>query len=135
MEERVLILNLRKKLKEYSRLKRAKKAIRLIKDYTRRFVKVKNVKLSNKLNEYVWSNGIRNPPKKIKVKVIKEFDLGKVYLFDEKIEETKAKEEKPKEIKKESEKKEENKGEVKEKKEKGEKETKENKKDEVKKNE
>ena len=73
--ERVYRINLRR-TREVSRTKRAPYAIRLIRKFIARHMKVdiKNVKISNEVNELIWSRGIEKPPRKIEVKVIKYED-------------------------------------------------------------
>ena len=66
------------------RKKRSKKAIRIIHEYVQRHFHVKYVRIGNDVNEYVWKNGIENPPRRIKVKIFKsEEDLAEVELFKE----------------------------------------------------
>ena len=43
--------------------RRAPRAVRDIKHYARRFMNTQVVKLDSDLNKYLWSQGIRNPPK------------------------------------------------------------------------
>lgn len=73
--EVVLTLNLRD-VKKASRIRRAPYAVRLIRRLIARHVKVDEdkVKLSERLNNVIWSNGIQKPPSKIKVKVTKRED-------------------------------------------------------------
>ncbi|RLG84569.1 MAG: 50S ribosomal protein L31e [Thermoprotei archaeon] len=57
------------------RKNRAKRAIRLIREFVKRHIKkAERIVIDNKVNEYVWSRGIEKPPRRIKVSV----------LFDEK---------------------------------------------------
>jgi large subunit ribosomal protein L31e len=76
--ERIIIIPLRA-TKNAPRTKRAKRAVKEVKEHIMRHMKVeeKNVWLDTALNEKIWENGIRNPPSKIAVKAIK-FDDGLV---------------------------------------------------------
>ena len=76
--ERDYKINLRR-TREVSRTKRAPYAIRLIRKFIARHLKVdlEKVKISNEVNEIVWSRGIEKPPRKINVKVLK-YDDGTV---------------------------------------------------------
>jgi len=47
--------------------RRAPRAVRDIKHYARRFMNTQVVKLDSDLNKYLWSQGIRNPPKKLRL--------------------------------------------------------------------
>ncbi|MFP3195661.1 MAG: 50S ribosomal protein L31e [Caldivirga sp.] len=73
--EVVLTINLRD-IKKASRTRRAPYAARLIKSIVARHTKVDEdkVKLSESLNNVIWSNGIQRPPSKIKVKITKRED-------------------------------------------------------------
>ena len=75
--EREYIIPLRNKWKKVPRYKRANRAIKAIKEFLVRHMKVRDrdldkVKLDKYLNEFVWTRGIRKPPIKIKVRAIKE---------------------------------------------------------------
>ncbi len=74
--EREYIINLRDKWKNVPRYKRANKAIKAIKQFIARHMKIydrdlKKVKVDKYLNEIIWLRGIKKPPTKIKVKAIK----------------------------------------------------------------
>jgi large subunit ribosomal protein L31e len=66
-----------------SRQKRAPRAIRLVKSFIQRHMKVKEevleegeegerVVISNEVNEKIWSRGIQKPPRKIRVRAAKD---------------------------------------------------------------
>jgi len=76
--ERIMTIPLRK-TKLAPRTKRSARAIKEIRAYIMRHMKVdeKNVWIDASLNEKIWENGIRNPPSKITVKAVK-FDDGLV---------------------------------------------------------
>lgn len=85
--EREYIIPLRKQVKKVPRYKKANKAIRTIKEFLARHMKIydrdlKKIKLDKYLNEFVWFRGIRKPPMKIKVKAIKEGEIVKVELAE-----------------------------------------------------
>ena len=88
------------------RNKRVPKAVKLLKAFVSKHMKAdgETVSISEALNKYLWRGSIQKPPRKIKIRVIKEADTIKAYLHDEKIEEKK-KEEPKKEEKKTEEKK------------------------------
>ena len=73
--ERVYVINLRR-TREVSRTKRSPYAVRLIRRFVARHMKVDldKVKIDNSVNEYVWSRGIEKPPRRIEVKVTKYSD-------------------------------------------------------------
>jgi large subunit ribosomal protein L31e len=69
--------------------KRTPRAIRLVKQYIARHMKTtfENVKLTPKLNEYMWKDGIEIDIRKVKVKALKDEETGtvRVGLPDEKL--------------------------------------------------
>jgi len=69
---REMIINIRKQVLKAPLQKRAKKAVRSLSDVIRRIAKNRKVKISAKLNNYIWSRGIKNPPTKIPVKIIEK---------------------------------------------------------------
>ena len=85
--EREYIINIRREVGKAPIYKRAKKAIRAVKEFLVRHMKVRDrdlrkVKLDRYLNEYLWARGIRNPQTRIKVKVVKEGDIVRVELAE-----------------------------------------------------
>lgn len=75
--EREYVIPLRKGLLKVPRYKRAKKAIRLIREFLAKHMKVedrdmKKVKIDLYLNNEMWFRGIKNPWTKIKVKAVKK---------------------------------------------------------------
>jgi len=93
------------------RNKRVPKAVKMLKAFIAKHMKAEDqsVLLSENLNKYLWRNSIQKPPRKVKVRLIKEAEEVRAYLSDEKIEEKKpeAKKEEKKEEKKAEPKKEE----------------------------
>jgi len=99
--EREYVIPLRKQVKKVPRYKKANKAIKTIKEFLVRHMKIydkdlNKIKLDKFLNEFVWFRGIRNPPHKIKVKAIKEGEIVRVELAEmpDKLKFKKAREEK-----------------------------------------
>ncbi len=60
-------------VKEYPMWKRSNKAIKVIRAYLSKHMKVEEdkIKISSALNETVWEHGIRKPPNKIRVKAVR----------------------------------------------------------------
>jgi large subunit ribosomal protein L31e len=88
--ERNYTIPLRENFVKVPKYYRSKRAINHIKAFIVRHMKVseENIKLGKNLNEKVWMHGIKNPPGKVKVKVIKENDKVTVELegFEYKVE-------------------------------------------------
>jgi len=86
-EEKEFVIPLREKCRPTPRYKKAKKAIKTIKEFLVRHMKIydrdlKKIKLDRYLNESVWARGIKKPPAKIKVKAYWEGEFVRVELVD-----------------------------------------------------
>ena len=88
--ERIYTVPLRNSY-NYVRTKRTRRAVRLLREFVCRHMKAeeKDVILSNALNNYLWKRSIQKPPRRVKIRTIKEDGRVKAYLADEKIEEMK----------------------------------------------
>lgn len=85
--EREYIIPLREKGRVVPIYKKTPKAIRTIKEFLVKHMKIrdrdlKRIKIDSYLNDAMWSRGIKNPPHKIKVKAIKEGEIVRVELVD-----------------------------------------------------
>jgi len=69
-ESRVYIVPLRKGFLPTPRWRRSKRAMSLFKQFILKHTKAEKVIVSQWINEEIWANGGRNPPGKIKVKVV-----------------------------------------------------------------
>lgn len=80
--------------------KRAKSALKLLKDKVRKETRENTIKINNSVNEALWERGLFKAQRKIKLKIIKEKVGVRVYLPKDKIieikKETTKKEEKTK---------------------------------------
>lgn len=99
--EREYIIPLREKIRAVSRYKRANKAVKSIKEFLVRHMKIydrdlNKIKIDKYLNEHLWFRGIRKPPYKVKVKVKKDGEFVRVELAElpEKLKFKKTREEK-----------------------------------------
>ncbi len=75
--EREYTIPLRRKFRIVPRYKKTNKAVKTIKEFLAKHMKVedrdlKKIKIDKFLNDFLWQRGIKNPPHKIKVKAIKE---------------------------------------------------------------
>ena len=75
--ERTYTIPLRREWLKVPRYKRAKKAVIAVNRFLRRHMKSDDVRLGKYLNEELWKHGIKNPPSKIRVNVLKD-DKGVV---------------------------------------------------------
>jgi large subunit ribosomal protein L31e len=99
--EREYVIPLRKKFKHVARYKKTPKAVKEVKKYLARHMKIYDrdldkIRLSKFVNEFIWARGIKNPPHKIKVKATKQGEIVRVELVDmpDKLKFKKAREEK-----------------------------------------
>jgi large subunit ribosomal protein L31e len=82
-EERYYVVPLAKKgYERVPRWKAAKKAMKVLREFLTRHMKPEGeVYISPELNERIWENGIKNPPRKIRVRVTKSLDgIVRAYL-------------------------------------------------------
>ncbi len=77
--ERVYSLRLKHKMKRYPRWLRAKKAVKYVRKFLARHMKVppENIKIDASINEKIWERGAENPPTRIRIRAVK-FDDGVV---------------------------------------------------------
>jgi large subunit ribosomal protein L31e len=54
--------------------RRAEKAITILRQFTLRHMKPEEVVIDPSVNEAIWAKGIRNPPRKIRVRLSKDDD-------------------------------------------------------------
>ncbi len=69
---------------EYTRTKRARRSVSLLRQFLIRHMKSVNVRISEQLNEFLWARSMQKPPRKVKIKVVKEGDSVLASLPDEK---------------------------------------------------
>lgn len=75
MVERVYTIPLRKEIQKAPPTKRAKKAVRAVREFITHHMHTENVGIGPELNDLLWERGIRNPPHKVTVQV-KTTDTG-----------------------------------------------------------
>ena len=50
---------------------RAVRAINMIKEFARHHMKVEEIKIEEELSHLIWARGVRNPPRKVRVRMTK----------------------------------------------------------------
>ena len=50
--------------------RRTVKTVKILKNFIKKHTKNDNIKITDELNKKLWENGIRNPPRKIKVQLL-----------------------------------------------------------------
>ena len=56
----------------YPKQRRSKRAVKILKNFAVKHGESEQVKISEEINELIWDKGIRNPPRKIKVRIVKD---------------------------------------------------------------
>jgi len=79
VEEKFYDLNLRR-IWTATREKRTPRAVRYVRQYAANRMKTDNVSLSEETNSLLWNRGISKPPRKIRIRVVKDKE-GKVIVF------------------------------------------------------
>jgi len=59
---------------EAPKYRRTKVAIRVIREFTTRHMKAKEVKIDKEVNILLWSKGITNPPRRIRLEMERDED-------------------------------------------------------------
>jgi large subunit ribosomal protein L31e len=54
--------------------KRTDRVMNIIRDFAKKHIKTDDIRIDQDLNRQVWKTGRRNPPRKIRVKIIKDED-------------------------------------------------------------
>lgn len=54
--------------------RRTDRVINIIKEFTQRHMQTDKVKIDQDLNRHIWSRGKKNPPRKIRLRMVKEND-------------------------------------------------------------
>ncbi len=85
MEERAYNIPLRPVYNRAKRAVRAKRAMKHIREFIARHMKVdeEHVKIHPSVNEVIWQRGIQKPPRKVKVVAVKSGDVVWVYTPEE----------------------------------------------------
>lgn len=82
VEERIYTIPLQDAWK-VPRWKRSPKAMKVLRKFISRHMKPELVKLTQELNERVWYKGIENPPRRIRVRAVKNDEgVVTVYLYE-----------------------------------------------------
>ncbi len=83
VEERIYTVPLRKVYWTGTRLRRAKRAVRVLREFVEQHMKPEEIVIQPEVNERIWSRGIQKPPRRIRIRVTKNADnLVRVYLAE-----------------------------------------------------
>jgi len=79
VEEKLYTVNFRKAWIT-PRGKRAPRAVRMLREFVKRHMKTEDVIISNEINQKLWSRSIKKPPRRMRVRVVKDKE-GNVIVF------------------------------------------------------
>ena len=65
-------INIHKIIHKIQFKKKAPRAISGIRDFVAKMMKTQDVRVDPKLNQYIWSQGIRNLPRRVRVRVTRK---------------------------------------------------------------
>lgn len=83
IDERIYTVPLRKAYWTGSRLRRANRAVRILREFVQRHMKPEEIVILKDVNERIWSRGIQKPPRRIRIRVTKNSEnLVRVYLAE-----------------------------------------------------
>lgn len=68
-ESRDVTVNLLTRVHKIAFKKKAKRAVSEIRKFAAKNMKTDDVRIDTRLNQYVWSNGIRNVPRKVRIRM------------------------------------------------------------------
>ena len=73
---------------DYTRKRRVPRAVKILRQFVSRHMKVEldDVSISNMLNNSMWTRSIQKPPRRLKVRIVRQGGVASVYLLDEKTE-------------------------------------------------
>ncbi len=69
---------------EYTRTKRTRRTVSILRQFLIRHMKSVDIKISEQLNEFLWARSMQKPPRRVKIKVVKEGGVVRASLPDEK---------------------------------------------------
>ena len=75
--ERTYNVPLRRTFVRSPKYKRSKRAITILQEFISKHMKSDEIKIGKNLNQFIWKNGIQNPPHHVKIQVVKD-DKGVV---------------------------------------------------------
>jgi large subunit ribosomal protein L31e len=72
------------------RYRRTDRVINIVKDFAKRNMGTDEIKLDQDLNRHIWSRGKTNPPRRVRVRMVKDEDETVVVsLYEEAVKQTK----------------------------------------------
>jgi large subunit ribosomal protein L31e len=83
IDERIYTVPLRKAYWTGSRLRRANKSVRILREFVERHMKPEELLIQPEVNNLIWARGIQKPPRRLRIRATKNADnLVRVYLAE-----------------------------------------------------
>ena len=83
IDERIYTVPLRKAYWTGSRLKRANRSVRILREFVQRHMKPEDLLIQPEVNDLIWSRGMQKPPRRVRIRATKNADnLVRVYLAE-----------------------------------------------------
>jgi large subunit ribosomal protein L31e len=83
IDERIYTVPLRKAYWTGSRLRRANRSVRILKEFVERHMKPEELLIQPEVNEQIWARGMQKPPRRVRIRATKNADnLVRVYLAE-----------------------------------------------------
>ncbi len=83
IDERIYTVPLRKAYWTGSRLRRANKSVRILREFVEKHMKPEELLIQPEVNELIWERGIQKPPRRVRIRATKNADnLVRVYLAE-----------------------------------------------------
>ena len=83
IDERIYTVPLRKAYWTGSRLRRANKSVRILREFVERHMKPEELLIQPEVNELIWARGMQKPPRRVRIRATKNADnLVRVYLAE-----------------------------------------------------
>ena len=83
IDERIYTVPLRKAYWTGSRLRRANRSVRILREFVERHMKPEELLIQPEVNEQIWSRGMQKPPRRLRIRATKNADnLVRVYLAE-----------------------------------------------------
>lgn len=83
IDERIYTVPLRKAYWTGSRLRRANRSVRILREFVNRHMKPEELLIQPEVNHRIWARGIQKPPRRLRIRATKNADnLVRVYLAE-----------------------------------------------------
>ncbi|MCJ7817559.1 MAG: 60S ribosomal protein L31 [Candidatus Thorarchaeota archaeon] len=83
IDERIYTVPLRKAYWTGSRLRRANRSVRILREFVVKHMKPEELLIQQEVNEQIWARGMQKPPRRLRIRATKNADnLVRVYLAE-----------------------------------------------------